>query len=134
MIEKISGRVAYAVMSFGGFFWYGYGRACGALEQADLRYEFRRVPDGYPRAAVQLSRAVGLTIGTIVTDNANYTTITTPILLGALPKESVPVLAASLSATFNQIGCWSDYLRSCRWVCRRVGIRRAGGNGVMVDH
>ena len=29
------------------------------------------------------------------------------------------------SATFNQIGCWSDYLRSCRWVCRRVGIRRA---------
>ena len=60
------------------------------------------VPDGYPRAAVQLSRAVGLTIGTIVTDNANYTTITTPILLGALPKK------ASLSfciapATFNQM-------------------------------
>jgi carbohydrate kinase (thermoresistant glucokinase family) len=24
-----------------------------------------------------------------------------------------------------QIGCWSDYPRSCRWVCRRVGIRRA---------
>jgi hypothetical protein len=51
MIEKISGRVAYAVMSFGGFLGMGTG-ACGALEQADLRYEFRRVPDGYHRAAV----------------------------------------------------------------------------------
>jgi hypothetical protein len=25
----------------------------------------------------------------------------------------------------RQTGCWSGYLRSCRWVCRRVGIRHA---------
>src|SRR6202011_3529402 len=40
-------------------------------------------------------------------------------------KRKRPCPSASLSAPFNQIGCWSDYLRSCRWVCRRVGIRRA---------
>jgi len=40
-------------------------------------------------------------------------------------KRKRPCPSALLSATFNQIGCWSDYLRSCRWVCRRVGIRRA---------
>ena len=34
-------------------------------------------------------------------------------------------LEAAFLSAINQIGCWSDYLRSCRWVCRRVGIRRA---------
>ena len=43
MIEKISGRVAYAMMSFGGFLGYGHGGARGALEQADLRHEPRRI-------------------------------------------------------------------------------------------
>jgi hypothetical protein len=44
MIEKISGRVAYAVMSFGDFLGLGAEEHAGAMEQADLRHELRRIP------------------------------------------------------------------------------------------
>ena len=47
MIEKVSGKVAYAVMSFGGFLGNGSRRTHNPLEQTELRYEPRRLPHGH---------------------------------------------------------------------------------------
>jgi hypothetical protein len=52
MIEKINGRVGYAVMSFLGFARARHGEACGAMEQADLGHELRRILYRPYRAAV----------------------------------------------------------------------------------
>ena len=47
MIEKVSGRVAYAVMSFGGFL--GLGAEEHAVPWNDLRHELGRISYGYNR-------------------------------------------------------------------------------------
>jgi PRC-barrel domain protein len=42
MIDKYTGQVAYAVMSFGGFLGMGESYSSFALESADLRHSPRR--------------------------------------------------------------------------------------------
>ena len=50
MIEKISGKVAYAVMSFGGFLGMGADEH-RSVEQAQLRHEPRGISDRHHRRA-----------------------------------------------------------------------------------
>ena len=45
MIEKLSGRVAYAVMSFGSFLGMGGEEHADSMEQIELRYSSRWVSD-----------------------------------------------------------------------------------------
>ncbi len=47
MIEKISGKVAYAVMSFGGFLGMGAEEHTNPMEQVDLRHEPGRLSHRY---------------------------------------------------------------------------------------
>jgi PRC-barrel domain len=57
MIEKLSGRVAYAIMSFGGISRRGVRGALNPLEQADLRHQSRRLPDRrYRRSTARRAR------------------------------------------------------------------------------
>jgi hypothetical protein len=51
MIDKISGQVAYAVMSFGGFLGMGTEEHAIPWNKLTLRYELRRISDGHHRAA-----------------------------------------------------------------------------------
>jgi len=53
MVEKLSGKVAYAVMSFGGFLGNRSGRTHRCLEQADLRHEPGRVQNRHHRRPAQ---------------------------------------------------------------------------------
>jgi hypothetical protein len=55
MIEKIGGRVAYAVMSFGGFLGRGAEEHAVPMEQADLRHELRWI--SYRSYGMQLQGA-----------------------------------------------------------------------------
>jgi PRC-barrel domain len=47
MIEKLSGQVAYAVISFGGFLGMGSERAHDSMEQAELRHKLRWLSNGH---------------------------------------------------------------------------------------
>jgi hypothetical protein len=87
MIEKISGRVAYSVMSFGGFL--GMGTEEHAIPWNKLTYDTRL--GGYGRTspsnsyeALQPFRAIEITNGRIALENASCTTTIAPILLGTL--------------------------------------------------
>ncbi len=45
MIEKISGRVAYAALSFGGLLGVGSGEKCHPMEHARLRHRTGGLPN-----------------------------------------------------------------------------------------
>jgi hypothetical protein len=45
LIDKVSGRVVYAVMSFGGFLNLGHSHY--PIPWAALKYDTRRLPDGH---------------------------------------------------------------------------------------
>ena len=44
MIDKVSGKVAYAVISFGGFLGMGEDHYPFALGQSQIRYQYRWLP------------------------------------------------------------------------------------------
>jgi hypothetical protein len=78
MIEKISGRVAYAVMSFGGFL--GMGTEEHAIPWNKLTYDTRLggyrtdITEQQLRGAPAF-RAIEITTGRIAVENASCTTI-----------------------------------------------------------
>jgi len=81
MIEKISGRVAYAVMSFGGFL--GMGTEEHAIPWNKLTYDTRL--GGYRTditEALQPFRAIEITTGRIAMENASCTTLCAPYYWG----------------------------------------------------
>lgn len=49
MIDKISGKVAYAVVSFGGFLGNGRGLFPNAVGKSEIRHQSRRLSDGNDR-------------------------------------------------------------------------------------
>ena len=77
MIEKISGRVAYSVMSFGGFL--GMGTEEHSIPWNKLTYDTRL--GGYRTditEALQPFRAIEITTGRIAMENAGCTTLCAP--------------------------------------------------------
>ena len=95
MIEKLSGRVAYAIMSFGGFL--GMGSEEHSIPWSKLTYDtslggYRTDIHKINRAARLLSRATKIGIGVIAAENKNSTITIAPLITG--PSDCWPAAAA----------------------------------------
>ena len=53
LIERLSGRVSYAVMSFGGFLGLGLSHYPDTLDRAEIRHGIAGLPDRHYRRAAQ---------------------------------------------------------------------------------
>jgi PRC-barrel domain/Collagen triple helix repeat (20 copies) len=101
MIEKLSGRVAYAIMSFGGFLRMGSEEH--SIPWSKLTYDTNwaaigRTLQQISCAARPLSRAIGIGTGVIAGENKNYTIITAQLIIGA---SRFPAASKSMRLSFS---------------------------------
>jgi PRC-barrel domain len=108
MIEKISGRVAYAVMSFGGFL--GLGEEEHAIPWSKLTYDTNL--GGYRTESRKVSCAahphlpvIRLGTGAIASANKNCTIITAQLIIGASRRSAVPK-SMRLSFSICRVARW----------------------------